>query len=31
MLKIGEKYLFQDSWEGRRSCLMFFKEDDCMS
>ena len=31
MLKIGEKYLFQDSWEGRRSCLMFCKEDDCMS
>ncbi len=31
MLKIGEKYLFRDSWEGIRSCLMFFKEDDCMS
>ena len=28
MLKIGEKYSFEDNLSNRQSCLMFFKEDD---
>ena len=27
MLKIGEKFFFEDNLSNRQSCLMFFKED----
>ena len=31
MLKIGGKYSFEDNLSNRRSCLMFFDEDDPVS
>ena len=31
MLKIGEKYSFEDNLSNRQSCLMFFKEDNSAS
>ena len=31
MLKIGKNYLFEDDWNGRQSCLMYFKEDGSAS
>lgn len=31
MLKIGKNYMFEDDWNGRQSCLMYFKEDSSAS
>ena len=31
MLKIGKNYMFEDDWNGRQSCLMYFKEDGSAS
>ena len=31
MLKIGEKYSFEDNWQDRQSCLIFYKEDGSYS
>ena len=31
MLKIGKNYTFEDDWNGRQSCLMYFKEDSSAS